>query len=212
MSQTQMTVGKQAFKLYNKVGATEREKQRAVDLIKGEAVDSLDAYGKFVRAEIIFWQDYASSQDRIDAFDTFRAMSIDANLPQNLIVGARFYAGRCYELGFATEHNFDSALICYRMANKLNPKACLKDIARLEKSQTQQPVKNANGTPAKYRYDGWTFADYMAEERIKKEDDIHTNFIDGLKTLKRTGFFYEDDPDEVDIDLYNVPINNDEDD
>lgn len=206
MSDTQISIGRRAFKLYNKVGATKREKQKAIELIQNEAVESLDVYGRFVRAEIIFWQDYASILDRIDAFDTFRAISIDTSMPLNLIVGACFYAGRCYELGFATEHNFESALVCYRAANKLNPNACVKDIARLEKLQSAAPVKNATATPAKYRYDGSCATDYVANDRIKKEDDIHTSFIDGLKTLKRTGFFYADDPDEIDVDLYTVPI------
>lgn len=208
MIEKQNSVGKRAFKLYNKVGATEREKIKAMELIQGEAVESLDEYGKFVRAEIIFWRYNASLQDKEDAFDTFRAMSLNPSLPKNLIVGACFYAGRCYELGFACEHNFDAAVICYRAANKLNPNACLKDIARVEKMLSTQR-KGDTATPDKFKYDDSTVADYRQEERINKADDIHTNFIEGLKTLKRTGFFYEDDPDEVDIDLYNVPLSTD---
>ena len=205
MPEKQISIGRRAFRLYNKVGATKRERQKAIELIKDEPVESLDEYGKFLRAEIIFWQDYASLQDRQDAFDTFRAMSIDKSLPFNLVVGACFYAGRCYELGFATEHNFEAALLCYRAANKLNPKACLNDIARLEKlfSTPQQKINTA--TPQKFQFDGAWMTNYYVADRVNREDDIHTNFIDGLKTLKRTGFFYEDDSDEVEVDFYVVP-------
>lgn len=210
MCETQNSLGRRAFKLYNKVGATERDKRQAIALIKDVPVDSLDEYGKFLRAEIIFWQDFATVQEKLDAFDTFRSMSVDNGLPLNLVVGACFYAGRCYELGFATEHDFESALICYRAANKLNPKACLKDIARLEKALSS-PQKINTATPPKFRFDGAWMTNYYVADRVNREDDIHPNFIDGLKTLKRTGFFYEDDPDEVEVDFYVVPTdkNND---
>ncbi|MCM1194964.1 MAG: SEL1-like repeat protein [Corallococcus sp.] len=210
MPQSNVSNGKRAFKLYNKTGASEREKERAIQIINGEKTSDLDAYGRFVRAEIIFWQDFAPLQDRIDAFDTFRSMSCDNTLPTNLVVGACFFAARCYELGFATEQNFDSALICYRAANKLNPKACLKDIARLEKAQTSVKTEFDTATPPKFQYNGSWAADSWAEWEVMNDDKLHTNIADGLRTLKRTGFFYEDDPDEVDADLYSVPDKTDE--
>ena len=167
MIEKQNSAGRRAFKLYNKVGATEREKIKAMELIQGEAAENLDEYGRFVRAEIIFWRYNAPLQDKEDAFDTFRTMSFDQNLPVNLIVGACFYAGRCYELGFATGHDFDAALICYRAANKINPKACIKDISRLEKLGLST-ISNRNRTVHISAIKGriWNPLRFTSDERV----------------------------------------------
>ena len=57
MPENPMSKGRLAYKLFNKVGATEKDKARAKEIIDAESVDDLDEYGRFVLAELTFWGD-----------------------------------------------------------------------------------------------------------------------------------------------------------
>lgn len=207
MSEKQTSNCKRAFKLYNKRGATDNDKVQAMVLLKQENPRDLDEYGIFLKAEITFWKRQSSLQERIDAFDTFRKMSCEQNLPLPLIVGACFFAGRCYELGFATEHNFEAALICYRKANKINPNACVKDIERLEKAIDAADKKpKTAATPDRFSYKDGVEGTGEIEYR-NAIDEWAKDFEQCLTSLRDNRFFYGDDPDEINVDeieIYNV--------
>lgn len=203
MPENKKSNGKLAYKLYNKVGATENDKVRARCIIAAENVETLDVYGKFVRAEIIFWNRFSSSYERQEAFETFQTTVLDKNTPKPLLVGACFFIGRCYELGFGTDYNMSMAYAHYRLANKLNPKACVKDVARLQKIMNTEPQKANSATPDKFKYydtdeadTEWEYADNI--------DDWAKEFERCKKSLVNNGFFYPDDPEEVNVD--DIPL------
>ena len=94
-----------------------------------------------------------------------------------------------------------AADIHYRLSNKLNTKACVKDIARLKKILNTAPKEVNKKTPDKYRYDGdfendntWEYYKYLGEWSEEYEKC--------KQSLKESKFFYADDPDEIEIDLY----------
>ena len=60
MSAKQASAGKRAYKLYNRIGATDRDKVQAQILINAEKPEDLDVYGRFVRA---FLSDDVTSWD-----------------------------------------------------------------------------------------------------------------------------------------------------
>lgn len=209
MPEKNISNGRLAYKLYNKVGATDAEKIRARCIIAEENVETLDVYGKFVRAEIIFWNRFSSTYERQEAFETFQTTLLDKNTPRPLIIGACFFIGRCYELGFGTDYNMSMAYAHYRLANKLNPQACLKDIARLQKIMNAEPQRLSTATPDKFKYYDtdeteaeWEYADSI--------NDWAKEFEQCRKALADNGFFYPDDPEEVDVDLYDVSFGTDD--
>lgn len=206
MSDTQISVGKRAFKLYNKVGATELEKAQAKVLINAEAPESLDIYGKFVRSEIIFWDRHSSAYTYAQAIEVFQKIILERDMPKPLIVGACFYLGRMYELGLGVDYNMGAAYAHYRLANKLNPKACVKDIARLLKILSAEQKKINTATPDKYKYYGIDESDKMWEY-YKYLDEWSDEYERCKQSLKDNKFFYPDDHDEVsmdDIEMYCV--------
>lgn len=193
------TVGRLAYKLYNKVGATEREKERAIKIIEQTDVAALDEYGLFTRAEITFWNEYSSPYMRTEAFETFQKIILNNQLPHPLTVGACFFLGRCYELGFGADYNMSMAYAHYRLANRLNPQACLKDIARTRRILNSEPAKINKNTPKEYKYNGavevddeWEYSKYLTEWGKEYESC--------KQSLKNSGFFYADDPDEINVD------------
>lgn len=201
MSETQLSVGKRAYRLYNKVSATERDKVNAKLLIDAEKFEDLDVYGRFVYAELIFWKMSSTAVTYAQAVEIFQKIIVDKQSPKTLVVGACFFLGRMYELGLGVDYNTKAADIHYRLANKLNPKACVKDIARLEKILSSEPKELIQKTPDRYRYDGgyehdclWEYYKYLGEW---SED-----YEKCKQSLKESKFFYADDPDEVEIDLY----------
>lgn len=206
MPENNISVGRLAYKLYNKVGATELDKARAKVLIEAEAPESLDAYGRFVRAEIIFWNRNSNAYTYAQAIEIFQKIIVDKNMPKPLLVGSCFYLGRMYELGLGVDYNMSAAYAHYRLANKLNPKACLKDVARLQNRIESEPKEFSKSTPDKYKYDGeyehdktWEYYRYL--------DEWSKEYEKCKQSLKDNKFFYPDDPDEVnldDIDLYCV--------
>lgn len=203
MSAKQASAGKRAYKLYNRIGATEHDKVQAQILIDAEKSEDLDVYGRFVRAEIIFWSRLSSLYEKQDAFEAFQSIVLDRKTPAPLLVGACFFIGRCYELGFGTDYNMSMAYAHYRLANKLNPKACTKDVARLQKIMNTEPPKANSATPDKFKYsdddeadEEWEYAESIAEWAEE--------FRQCRKSLADSGFFYPDDPEEVDVDLYDV--------
>ena len=199
MSETQLSVGRRAYRLYNKVGATELDKAQAKVLINAEAPESLDIYGKFVRAEIIFWDRHSTAYIYAQAIEAFQKIVIDRNMPKPLIVGSCFYLGRMYELGLGVDYNMGAAYAHYRLANKLNPKACVKDITRLQKILNAAPKKINTSTPDKYKYTcdyesdkTWEYYDYV-QEWSQEYDKCK-------QSLRDNKFFYPDDPDEMNVD------------
>lgn len=206
MSETQISIGKRAFKLYNKVGATERDKAQAKAMIDAEKPESLDVYGNFVYAELIFWSKTSNAYTYAQAIEIFQQIIVDKQLPKSLIVGACFFAGRMYELGLGVAYDMGTAYAHYRLANKLNPKACVKDIARLQKIQSAGKSKVKQSTPDDFQYlligetdKTWEYSIYMREWASEYEKC--------KQSLKDNRFFYPDDPEEVsleDIDLYCV--------
>ena len=201
MEEKQRSNGKLAYKLYNKVGANEKEKAKAKKLIENEDLNSLDAYGKFVHAEIIFWDKNSTASLYNVAIEIFQGILLNKQSPKPLIVGACFFVGRMYELGLGVNYNLDAAYAHYRLANKLNPKACTKDIARLQKIQGTDPKTIKQSTPDKYKYkyNGivetgslWEYNKYL-EEWATEYEKCKTS-------LKDNKFFYADDPDEVNVD------------
>ena len=203
MSAKQASAGKRAYKLYNRIGATDRDKVQAQILINAEKPEDLDVYGRFVRAEIIFWSRLSSSYEQQEAFETFQTTLLDKNTPKPLLVGACFFIGRCYELGFGTDYNMSMAYAHYRLANKLNPKACVKDVARLQKIMNTEPPKANSATPDKFKYSdaNETDTDWEYAENI---DDWAKEFERCKKSLANNGFFYPDDPEEINVD--DIPL------
>lgn len=203
MSEKQMSVGKRAYRLYNKVGATEKDKFNAQALIANEKPEDLDVYGKFVYAELIFWKMFSTASSYAQAIEIFQKIIVDKQSPKTLVVGACFFLGRMYELGLGVDYNMSMAYAHYCLANKLNPKACLKDIARLQDILNSQPKELSKNTPAKFKYDGA----YETDETLEYYKYVHEwaqEYEQCKDSLKRNKFFYDDDPDEVDVDLYNI--------
>ena len=206
MSEEKISIGKRAFKLYNKVGATEQDKVLAQILIAAEQPEDLDVYGKFVYAELIFWKRLSTASAYAQALEIFQKIIFDKQLPKQLIVGACFYLGRMYELGLGVDYNMGVAYAHYRLANKLNPKACLKDIARLQKILESKPKEFRKSTPDKYSYNGG----YETDDTLEYYGYAHEwaqEYENCKQSLKDNRFFYPDDPDEVnldDIDMYCV--------
>lgn len=206
MPENNISVGRLAYKLYNKVGATELDKARAKILINDEKPENLDVYGKFVCAELIFWNRSSNAYTYAQAIEIFQKIIIDKQSPKPMIVGACFFLGRMYELGLGVDYNMGAAYAHYRLANKLNPKACLKDIARLQKILDSEPKKIKKSTPDKFQYrdiyetdETWEYYKYL--------DEWSKEYEKCKQSLKDNKFFYPDDPDEVsldDIDLYCV--------
>lgn len=200
------SVGKLAYKLYNKVGATVLDKARAKVLISAEQPENLDVYGKFVYAELIFWNRSSNAYTYAQAIEIFQKTIIDKQSPKPMIVGACFFLGRMYELGLGVDYNMSAAYAHYRLANKLNPKACVKDIARLQKILDSKPKEFSKQTPDKFKYNG----EYEPDATWEYYECIHEwskEYDNCKKSLKDNKFFYPDDPDEVsldDIDLYCV--------
>lgn len=207
MDEKQVSNGKRAYKLYNKVGATEREKQTAIKLIEQANADELDVYGKFVRAEIIFWSDNTSPYAKQEAFETFLHIILDKQTPKALSVGACFFAGRCFELGFGTDYDNAMAYAHYRLANKINPNACLKDVARLQKLLASEQKNFDKSTPEKFRYCGSATNEKWSEWEYEEYINDWIEEYEKCKiSLRDNKFFYPDDPDETDVDMYDVII------
>lgn len=211
MSGTQLSIGRQAYRLYNKVGATEKDKVSAQILIAAEKFEDLDIYGRFVYAEVIFWKILSTPTAYAQAIEIFQKIIIDKQPPKPLVIGACFFLGRMYELGLGTDYNMGAAYAHYRLANKLNPKACVKDIARLQKILNDAPTKINTSTPDKFKYHGddetdseWEY--YQCVHEWSQEYDKCR------KSLKDNNFFYPDDPDEVEVDFYIAPLDTKKDD
>lgn len=204
MQEKQMSNGKLAYKLYNKVGATEQEKARAKEIIDAEKPENLDIYGKFVRSELIFWDKSSCAYTYIQAIEVFQQIITDKQMPKTLVVGACFYLGRMYELGLGVDYDMNMAYAHYRLANKLNPKACIKDIARLEKILSSEPKQFSKDTPNRYAYRSiyehdktWEYNAYLR--------DCAEDYRKCQESLKRNRFFYPDDTDKKksdDVRLY----------
>lgn len=204
MSETQLSVGKRAYRLYNKVGATELDKVRAQVLINSEKLEDLDVYGKFVYAEVIYWKRSSTATAYEQSMEIFQKIIIDKTSPRPLVIGACFFLGRMYELGLGCDYNMSSAYAHYRLANKLNPKACVKDIARLQKILNDTPQKINTATPDKFKYHGDDEPD-QSWEYYKYVEEWSREYDKCKKSLKDNKFFYPDDPDEVEVDFYAVP-------
>lgn len=200
------SAGKRAYRLYNKKGATDLDKIQAQALIYGVKPEDLDVYGRFVSAEIIFWKRLSDRYAYAQAIEIFQKILLDKQLPKPLLVGACFFLGRMYELGLGTEHNAQAAYEHYRLANRLNPEACAKDVDRLQKLLNGERKNTASRTPDRFSYrdddaplDESEYEEYLQEWAEEMESC--------QRSLADNGFFYADDPDEKDVDedeLYNV--------
>lgn len=204
MSEKSISNGRRAYKLYNKVGATDKDKLQAQILMNDEKPEDLDVYGKFVYAEIIFWKRRSNAYTYAQAIEIFQKILLDKQLPRSLTVGACFYLGRCYELGLGTEHNINAAYAHYRLANKLNPKACVKDIERIQNILNSEAKAINKSTPDKYKFNdvGETDDDELEYQQYLREWD--EEYSKCKKSLKNNKFFYADDPDEVNVD--DIPL------
>lgn len=205
--------GRLAFKLYNKKHASNNEIRDAQRLLQDLDVNELDVYGKFVWAQIHLFKVYIQSKSRArEAFEMFVKIAQCSDTPKKLLVGAYYFVGRAYELGISVERNRSHALENYLEANKLNDKVCLSDIARVTKELHPTKPETEKGTPEEYRY---KFCVDENEDDLDKHiwevypyrDASATDHIRRMKTLKRTGFYYEDEMEIInlaDLDLYCV--------
>lgn len=213
MDKKMIADGRLAFKLYNKMYASNNDIRDAKKLLKDLDVEQLDVYGKFVWAQVLLFRVYIRSKNRAhEAFEMFVKITQSPDTPKKLLVGAYYHIGLAYERGYGVECNRNHALENYLEANKLNNKVCLSDIARVTKALHPTKPETAKGTPEEYRYKFYVGeSDDELEKHIGEAYQIqgagNADHRRRMKTLKRTGFYYEDEPEIInlaDLDLYCV--------
>lgn len=214
MSEKLIADSRLAFKLYNKINASNDEIRKAKSLMENVDVNELDVYGKFVWAQIHLFRVYIKYKSKTrDAFEMFVQITQSKDTPKKVLVGAYYFVGRAYELGLGVERNRNHALENYLEANKLNNKVCLTDIARVTKALHPTKPQSEKGTPEEYRYKFYVpvndddLFDDLEPEVYRYRKASSADHLRRMKVLKRTGFYYEDEPEIVnlaELDLYCV--------
>lgn len=206
MSQVKHADSILAFKLYNKKNATREEIDYAKKLINNVKFESLNLYGKFVWAEIRIENCHFSERERAKACKFMQNLTKSKDLSTKMLVVANFFVGYCYELGIGTEQNRYRALRYYLRANKLNKKACRKDIARLKAKINPAKPEYPTATPDEFKYHftsdelDYGLTDMEQFEMHRYLRDLESDHAWRMINLEKTGFYYPDDPDEVSVD------------